>query len=103
MVAALYSSRIDGTKDFCKNKTTFGWSTVESVYKSDLYRAKHGVSRRVPGLKYAHIVRDSWTRLNVLPAKIMQVIKLMMILYLYIYIVHVHVQSKCTCTVHVQN
>ena len=39
-----------------------------------IYRAQNGISRRVPGLKYAHIVCDSWTRLNVLPAKIMQVI-----------------------------
>ena len=31
------------------------------------------MSRCVPGLKYTYIVRDSWTRLNVLPAKIMQV------------------------------
>ncbi len=74
MIAALYSSRVDsGTKDFSKGRISFGWSTIEAVYKSDLYRAKHGISRRVPGLKYAYVVRDSWTRLNVLPAKIMQV------------------------------
>ena len=40
---------------------------------SDLYRAQHCISRRVPGLKYIHVVRDSWTRLNVLPAKIIRV------------------------------
>lgn len=74
MIAALHSSRMGGTKDFVKNKTSFGWSTVESVYKADLYRAKIGISRRVPGLTYSHVVRDSWTRLNVLPAKIMQVL-----------------------------
>lgn len=43
------------------------------VFKVDLKRAKSGLSRRVPGLKYSYIVRDSWTRLNVLPAKIIQV------------------------------
>ena len=73
MVAALYSSRIDGTKEFRRGGTTFGWSTIEAVHRSDLYRAQQGISRRVPGLKYSHVVRDSWTRLNVLPAKIMQV------------------------------
>lgn len=73
MIAALYSSRIGGTKAFHRSKTGFGWSSNESVYRSDLYRAQNGLSRRVPGLKYAYIVRDSWTRLNVLPAKIMQV------------------------------
>ncbi len=73
MVAALYSSRNEGTKMFKKGSAFFGWSSVESVYKSDLYRAQQGITRRVPGLKYAYVVRDSWTRLNVLPAKIMQV------------------------------
>ena len=73
MIAALYSSRADGTKDFRINGVNFGWKSIVNVYESDLYRAQHGISRRVPGLKYAHVVRDSWTRLNVLPAKIMQV------------------------------
>ena len=73
MIAALYSSRPDGTKDFHINGVNFGWQTIVKVYESDLYRAQHCISRRVPGLKYAHVVCDSWTRLNVLPAKIMQV------------------------------
>ena len=62
---SLYSSRADGTKDFRVNGVNFGWETIVNVYESDLYRAQHGISRRV--------VRDSWTRLNVLPAKIMDV------------------------------
>ena len=73
MIAALYSSRFDGTKNFCINGVNFGRDTIEGVYESALYRAQHGISRRVPGLKYAHVVRNNWTRLNVLPAKIMQV------------------------------
>ena len=36
-------------------------------------RAENGLSRKVPGLKYAFVHRDNWTRLNVRPAKIMQV------------------------------
>ena len=75
MVAALYSSRTDGSKNFQNRGVHFGWDTIESVYERDLYRAQHCISRRVPGLKYAHVVRDNWTRLNVLPAKIMQVSK----------------------------
>ena len=39
----------------------------------DLEKAENGLSRKVPGLKYAHVYRDNWTRLNVRPAKIMQV------------------------------
>ena len=73
MIAALYSSRIDGTKAFQKNGKKIEWYPIEHVYVADIQRAKQGMCRRVPGLKYAHIVRDSWTRLNVLPAKIMQV------------------------------
>ena len=34
-----------------------------------------GRSHKVPRLKYAFVYRDNWTRLNVRPAKIMQVIK----------------------------
>ena len=74
MIAALFSSRDEGTKDFSNENVTFGWDTIECVYRSDLARARRGLSRCVPGLKYSHIVRDAWTRLNVLPAKIMQVL-----------------------------
>ena len=59
-----------------KNDVTFRWSIIVKIYNADLYRARNGISRRVPGLKYSYIVRDNWTRLNVLPAKIMQVILL---------------------------
>ena len=44
------------------------------LYIGQIYRSQIGLSRCAPGLRYAHIVRDSWTRLNVLPAKIMQVL-----------------------------
>lgn len=73
MIAALNSSSVKGTKDFSKKGVSIGWQTIEDVYQMDLKRAKSGLTRRVPGLKYSHVVRDSWTRLNVLPAKIMQV------------------------------
>ena len=45
-----------------------------------MQRAERGISRKVPGLKYAYVYRDNWTRLNVRPAKIMQVIEI----YLFI-------------------
>ena len=73
MIAALHSSRQEGAKDFMRKGSHFGWDTIVGVYKADLYRAKQGITRRVPALKYAYIVRDAWTRLNVLPAKIVQV------------------------------
>ena len=73
MIAALYSSRQQGTKEFTKDNHQFGWKTVETVFAQEMERAENGLSRKVPGLKYAFVYRDSWTRLNVLPAKIMQV------------------------------
>ena len=36
---------------------------------------KSGLTRTVPKLRETHIIRDSWTKLNVAPAKIMQVRK----------------------------
>ena len=72
-IAALYSSRPQGAKDFTRNNHLFGWKTIEKLFAEDLERAENGLSRKVPGLKYAHVYRDNWTRLNVRPAKIMQV------------------------------
>ncbi|KAL9953963.1 hypothetical protein ACROYT_G041447 [Oculina patagonica] len=72
MIAALYSSRQLGTKEFTKDDIQFGWKAVETVFAQELERAENGLSRKVPGLKYAFVYRDNWTRLNVRPAKIMQ-------------------------------
>ena len=64
MIAALYSLRSDGTKEYSLQGVTFGWKTIKMVYHADMRRAKGGISRRVPGLKHAYIVRDNWTSLN---------------------------------------
>ena len=72
MIVALYSSKTSGTKYFCKDGVLIGWQAIEHVYQADMTRAKIGLSRRVPELKYTYVVRDSWTRLYVLPAKVMQ-------------------------------
>lgn len=73
MIAALYSSRQQGAKEFTKDNQQFGWTTIEKVFAAEMERAENGLSRKVPGLKYAFVYRDNWTRLNVRPAKIMQV------------------------------
>ena len=73
MVAALYSSRTRGRKAFEEDGQVFGWSVVERIFSDELKRAERGLSRTIPGLKYAHVYRDNWTRLNFQPAKIMQV------------------------------
>ena len=51
----------------------YGWKTIERVFAEEMERADNGMNRKVPVLKYAFEYRDDWTRLNVRPAKIMQV------------------------------
>ena len=50
----------------------FGWSAIEMLYERECNRVE-GKTRMVPRLKEVHVIRDSWTKLNVTPAKIMQV------------------------------
>ena len=75
MINALFSSKCDGTKLFkCgQEHCMFGWETIVELYRQDVARAKQQLTRMVPRLKEVHCVRDSWTKLNVSPAKIMQV------------------------------
>ena len=76
LIAALHSScRINGTqrKDFDLYEVNFGWQVLKDLWQREMTRAKHGKMIRVPQLCYRHIYRDCWTRLDVKPAKIMQV------------------------------
>lgn len=77
MVSALYNSRVDGTKPnrFRQGKdgVSFGWEAIEDMLKRELKRIQSGQLVRVQGLKESFVHRDTWTRLNVKPAKIMQV------------------------------
>ena len=72
MIAALYSSRPNGTKLFTKGGVQFGWEAIFSLYADDLERARQNLNLHVPSMKLCYVVRDPWTRLNVKPAKIMQ-------------------------------
>ena len=76
MVSALCSSKMERTKRFTYDGVEFGWDCIEEMFAWDLQRAKTGLPRRVPGLSESYVYRDIWTRLNVKPAKIMQVGKL---------------------------
>ena len=58
---------------FSYEGVTFGWSAIEDMFKREVRRARDGIPRRVPGLRESYVYRDIWTRLNVKPAKIMQV------------------------------
>ena len=75
MVSALFSSGASAgkTKLFCNEGVTFGWDTIVRLWKREEERAERGLMSEVPKLKERYIKRDSWTRLNVAPAKIMQV------------------------------
>lgn len=75
MINALFSSKSGGTKLFQhgKDRSPFGWTTIVDMYKRDVNRARQQQTRMIPRLKEVHVLRDSWTKLNVSPAKIMQV------------------------------
>ena len=77
MIAALCSSRLDGSKPNCfkqgKKAAPFGWDALEGMLKRELGRIQNGQACRVPGLMESFVHRDTWTRLNVKPAKIMQI------------------------------
>ena len=73
MVSALFQSRAAGTRSFVNNGHQFGWEIIQDMYRRELQRIRNGQVARIPKLKESHIVRDSWTRLNVLPSKVMQV------------------------------
>ena len=76
MINALFSSKSGGTKHFQrgKDKSSFGWATIVDMYARETERARQQQTRMVPRLKEVHVLRDAWTKLNVSPAKIMQVI-----------------------------
>ena len=49
----------------------------QKMYHRECDRVKNGLARSIPKLRETHIIRDSWTKLNVAPAKIMQVMKVL--------------------------
>ena len=74
MVNALFSSRQpDGTKLFKLEGVGFGWQTIIDMYSRECERRNKGIARMIPQLREVHVLRDAWTKLNVHPAKIMQV------------------------------
>ena len=73
MINTLFFSKLDGTKNFTLDGISFGWKPIVSMYEQECQRVSSGMTRMVLKLKEIHIIRDSWTKLNVTPAKIMQV------------------------------
>ena len=73
MINALFASQPSGTKAFQMEGISFGWQVLSDMYQRECERRNKGCARMVPRLREVHILRDSWTKLNVSPAKIMQV------------------------------
>ena len=74
MINALFSSQEGGTRTFtAADGTTFGWKAILDLYSRECQRRDQGHARMIPKLREVHVLRDAWTKLNVLPAKIMQV------------------------------
>ncbi|XP_065177045.1 uncharacterized protein LOC135806751 [Sycon ciliatum] len=73
MVNALSSSSRGGAKAFVTQEgVPFGWQTIIDMYQRECAKMRAGEPRDVPHLRKNFVYRDSWTKLNVLPAKIMQ-------------------------------
>ena len=51
----------------------FGWEAIENMFKREIQRRQNGELPRVEQLRESDVYPTAWTRLNVKPAKIMQV------------------------------
>ena len=60
------------------DKVPLGWKAIIDQYNRDKILIEQNKTPKVPGLRYNFVYRDVWTRLNVLPAKIMQVCALIL-------------------------
>lgn len=58
-IAALYSSRSRGTKSFQNDGVQFGWQPIIDQYVRNQTRVEQNLARRVPGLRYSFVHRDS--------------------------------------------
>ena len=79
MVNQLWSSRQGGAKQFITGdgQTRFGWGAILDLWDREKARRDNNQVRLVPQMIQAYIERDAWTKLNVKPAKIMQVYHLL--------------------------
>ena len=73
MINALYSSQRGGTKSFEMDGSNFRWKVIIDMYKHEIERRNLGAARMVPRLRESYVLHDAWTKLNVAPAKVMQV------------------------------
>ena len=94
MINALHSSCDGGTRQLTLDGIWFGWNTIINMYERECQRVRNGNARMVPKLREVHIIRDSWTKLNVSPAKIMQVRFGIAILFISDYSIYCHLSIQ---------
>lgn len=83
MVNQLWASRAGGAKSFqTGDGIAFGWEAIVGMWDREKERRDQDHIRMVPELIESFIERDAWTKLNVKPAKIMQVLHVYMSNYL---------------------
>jgi hypothetical protein len=74
MVNQLWASRQSGAKKFeSGDGVRFGWDAIVNLWNREKEKRDSNQIRLVPGLLESYVERDAWTKLNVKPAKIMQV------------------------------
>lgn len=74
LINQLWASQASGAKSFeTREGTNFGWPVIEAMWLREKDKRAHHLIRMVPRLIHSFIKRDPWTKLNVAPAKIMQV------------------------------
>lgn len=76
LINQLWASRDGGAKRFVtgNGRTQFGWKSICEMWQREKLKRDNNQIRLVPSLVEAYIERDAWTKLNVKPAKIMQVL-----------------------------
>ena len=67
MINALHSSQVGGSKNFTSEGQSFGWQAIVDMFERECQRVRDGNARMIPKLREAHIIRDSWIKLNVTP------------------------------------
>jgi len=72
MINTLFSSQSGGTK-YTIGGEKFGWKAIIDMYVRECQRTENGEARMIPKLREAFVLHDSWMKLDVLPAKIVQV------------------------------
>ena len=97
MVNALYSSQKGGSKLFTLEGVQFGWQAIIDMYRRECDRRKSGGARMVPKMRESYVLRDAWTKLNVLPAKIMQVgLHITISVFYYVYLLNTQQEHVLT-------